>query len=215
MHAHSKSQLAYDLLRERIAAGEFQPGHRLVLAQLATMLDMSVVPIREAIRRLEAEGVVEFERNVGARVASIDRTQYLHTMEALAILEASATALAAPIISGEDIAQARTLNRQIAEGLASFDPDVFARLNAQFHRVLYAQCPNPYLCELVDAAWAKVSMVREPAQTFLPERARQSVHEHEELLRLIERGVDSFEIERAVRAHRTATREAALAHLSR
>ncbi|HWV76031.1 MAG TPA: GntR family transcriptional regulator, partial [Isoptericola sp.] len=65
----SKSQRAYAYLRERIEDGRFVPGYRLVLAQLAGELDMSVVPVREAIRRLEAEGLVTFERNVGAQVA--------------------------------------------------------------------------------------------------------------------------------------------------
>ncbi|MEL4441865.1 GntR family transcriptional regulator, partial [Shewanella algae] len=60
--AQSKSQQAYHWIKERIAAQEFTPGYRLVLGTIAGDLDMSVVPVREAIRQLEAEGLVTFER---------------------------------------------------------------------------------------------------------------------------------------------------------
>ena len=67
----SKSQLAYSFIRDRISSQDFTPGYRLVLGSLAKDLDMSVVPVREAIRRLEAEGLVTFERNVGAHVSMV------------------------------------------------------------------------------------------------------------------------------------------------
>ena len=71
MNAESKSQLAYRFLRERIDDGRYVPGYRLVLGQIAGELDVSVVPVREAIRRLVAEGLVTFQRIVGAQVALI------------------------------------------------------------------------------------------------------------------------------------------------
>ena len=76
----SKSQRAYHWVKERIAGQEFTPGYRLVLGSIAAELDMSVVPVREAIRQLEAEGLVTFERNVGARVSMVDDTQYRFSM---------------------------------------------------------------------------------------------------------------------------------------
>ena len=118
----SKSQHAYHSLKERIAAEELTPGHRLVLASVANELGMSVVPVREAIRRLEAEGLVTFERNVGARVSMIDDSQYRHSMETLAILEGAATALAARHLTADDVRQARELNRRLVESLDDFDP---------------------------------------------------------------------------------------------
>ncbi len=62
----SKSERAYVAIKEKILCGEYTPGYRLVLAKLADDLGFSVVPVREAIRRLEAENFVTFERNVGA-----------------------------------------------------------------------------------------------------------------------------------------------------
>lgn len=208
---HSKSQSAYQLIRERIATHEFLPGHRLILAQLASDLDMSVVPIREAIRRLEAEGIVEYEKNVGARVTSIDREEYLNTMQALAIVEGAATALASQVISAKRIAEARALNDQITHGLPEFDPVAYARLNHEFHALLTVDCPNQYLRRLVDEGWARIEMVRAPSTVFSANRAQSSVAEHEQILALIESGADPIAIEAAVRKHRTAARDAALA----
>ena len=71
MSSESKSERAYRLIRSRIDSGQYVPGYRLVLAPIAAELDMSVVPVREAIRRLEAEQLVTFERNVGAQVSLV------------------------------------------------------------------------------------------------------------------------------------------------
>ena len=70
--AGSKSEQAYTAVKGRIVDGTYSPGYRLVLAKIAEDLGVSVVPVREAIRRLEAEGLVKFERNVGATVSGID-----------------------------------------------------------------------------------------------------------------------------------------------
>ena len=80
--ALSKSRIAYEWIKARIGDGTFSPGYRLVLGQLAQELGVSVVPIREAIRLLEAEGLVTFERNVGAQVAMVDESDYQHTTQA-------------------------------------------------------------------------------------------------------------------------------------
>src|SRR5688500_10456065 len=85
--ALSKSQLAYDYLRDRIALHELSPGYRLVLQGIADELAMSVVPVREAIRRLEAEGLVTYERNVGARVAMVDEHGYVDALQARRLVE--------------------------------------------------------------------------------------------------------------------------------
>ena len=97
--AQSKSQRAYTWIKERISQQEFTPGYRLVLSSLSDDLQMSVVPVREAVRQLEAEGLVTFERNVGARVSMVDDSQYRYSMQALSILEGAATALSARALS--------------------------------------------------------------------------------------------------------------------
>lgn len=208
----SKSQHAYRWIKERIASQEFTPGYRLVLGTIAGELDMSVVPVREAIRQLEAEGLVMFERNVGARVSMVDDSQYRFSMQALSILEGTATALAARRLGVDDIRRARSINELMVETLDHFDPRAFTALNQEFHAILFEQCPNPRMLELVHAEWARLGHLRDSTFSFVPGRAAESVREHEGILQLIETAAPLGEIEKAARRHRSATLDAYLIH---
>lgn len=212
MSAESKSEQAYRLIRGRIDDGQYVPGYRLVLAPIANELGMSVVPVREAIRRLEAEQLVTFERNVGAQVALIKETEYLHTMQTLALVEGAATALAAPNISQDQIRRAREINQTMRETLDAFDPQRFTALNLEFHSVLFESCPNPHILDLVHRGWNRMKVLRNSSFSFVPGRAQESVEEHERILQLIEDGASVSDIEAVARAHRTATLDAVLAY---
>ena len=208
----SKSQQAYQWIRERIRTSEFAPGYRLVLSTIATDTGMSVVPVREAIRQLEAEGLVTFERNIGAHVAMIDDAQYRASMEALSIVEGAATALAARNLTEADIKRARAVNQQMIQVLDPFDPHQFTALNQEFHSVLFSRCPNARLVEIVNAEWDRLGRLRDSTFSFVPGRARGSVREHETIVALIERGAPLGDIEQVARRHREATLVAYLTH---
>ena len=208
--ALSKSQLAYDYLRDRIALHELSPGYRLVLQSIADELAMSVVPVREAIRRLEAEGLVTYERNVGARVAMVDELGYVDAMQALGVVEGAATGLSARAISAADLQRATEVNDHLRAVLDHFDPHAFTALNRQFHSVLFESCPNKLLLDMVHRGWAQLSGLRDSTFAFVPGRARDSVAEHAHILDLIGGGADPLEVEIAARNHRWATMQAFL-----
>lgn len=212
MAAPPKSEQAYRLIRERIESGRYVPGYRLVLAPIAAELGMSVVPVREAIRRLEAEELVTFETNVGAQVSLLKETEYLHTMQTLALVEGAATALAAPHVTGEQLERARAVNERMRQSLASFDPQRFTELNLEFHSVLFESCTNPHILDLVHRGWNRMKLLRNSSFSFVPGRAQESVDEHERILRLIEDRAPALEIEIAAREHRLTTLDAVLAH---
>lgn len=201
----SKSQLAYDVIHERIIIGDYAPGDRLVLGRIGEEIGASVVPVREAIRRLEAEGMVTFQRNIGARVAQLDEHEYHETMQTLSIVEGAAVALAAPYVSPAQLAQARRTNERLADLIADFDPVEFTALNESFHRTLSDPCPNSHLRELVDRGWSRLGRLRRSTFGYVPERAAESVAEHTEILRLIGDGASALDLELAVREHRLAT----------
>lgn len=201
----SKSQRAYQTIKSRITDGEYGPGYRLVLGQLARELAVSPVPIREAIRLLEAEGFVEFERNVGAQVSAINPIEYSHTMETLAIVESAATGLAAPHLSADTLERAADINEKMRTSLHEFDPIGYTRLNHEFHATLFTSCPNPHLLDLVQREWTRLAAIRESTFSFVPGRAEASVAEHDQLLDLLRGEADPAEVERASRAHRVAT----------
>ncbi|MEO7546357.1 MAG: GntR family transcriptional regulator, partial [Terrimesophilobacter sp.] len=162
--------------------------------------------------RLEAEGLVQFERNVGAQVAMVDPREYHVTMQTLSVIEGWATAASAPFMSVTDVARARAINAQLAETLLHFDPVAFTRLNLDFHSVLFEHCPNPHILELVDRGWARLRALRESTFSFVPGRARESVAEHAHILDLIESRADAVELEFAARNHRLTTLDAFLVH---
>ena len=206
--APSKSQLAYEFIRARIDDGRYVSGFRLVLGQIAGELEISVVPVREAIRRLEAEGLVTFEKNVGAQVALLQDAEYTYTMETLALVEGAATQLSAPLLNGAHLHRARMVNREMIACLDDFIPHRFTQLNQEFHSVLFEECPNPHILDLVHRGWNRLTVLRDSTFSFVPGRARESVDEHEQILQLIESGADALEIELAARRHRLATLDA-------
>lgn len=206
--APSKSQLAYEFIRARIDDGRYVSGFRLVLGQIAGELDISVVPVREAIRRLEAEGLVTFEKNVGAQVALLHEAEYTYTMETLALVEGAATQLSAPLLTADHLERARAINREMIACLDDFIPHRFTELNQEFHAVLFEECPNPHILDLVHRGWNRLTVLRDSTFSFVPGRARESVDEHEHIVELIESGAEPLEIELAARRHRLATLDA-------
>ena len=164
---------------------------------------MSVVPVREAIRMLQAEGVVTFERNVGARVAFVDEAAYLQIMQSLAVVEGAATALAAPALTDAQLAEAEAVNDELAALLdGDFDSARYAKLNRRFHEILTAACPNPELVAMAAAQHARLTTVRDDSCAFTSAGSRASVAEHAELLTLIRTHADSMQIEQHMREHR-------------
>jgi len=105
----NKQERTYTVLRDRIHSGAFGPQARLNIDALARELGVSAIPVREALRRLEAEGWVRFQPNVGAIVAPLDATTWEQQMVAVAILEGAATAAAAPHLRPADFARVAAL----------------------------------------------------------------------------------------------------------
>ena len=204
----SKSAQAYEAIRGHIADGTYGSGYRLVLDQLAAEYNMSTVPVREAIRRWEAEGYIVFKRNVGAQVAAINPKEYAQVMQVLGILEASATALAIPYLQSEDLERVRACNMFMRESLAAFDPLAFTRSNREFHTTLFSRCPNEHLLTFIKREWERLDVIRRSTFAFVPARAHDAVKEHDRLLEMIESSAEPTEIEWFVREHRLATAQA-------
>src|ERR1043165_7501374 len=129
----NKQQRAYAELRERILSGAYSPGFRLVIDSLAEELEVSTLPIREAIRRLEAEGLVVFRPNAGAQVAPADPGLFEEMVMSQALLEGYATALAAPLLTEEDFQQLEEFNRRMMVCMDHIDGLGFGRANREFH----------------------------------------------------------------------------------
>ncbi|MEU5852408.1 GntR family transcriptional regulator [Saccharopolyspora shandongensis] len=204
--ALSKSEKVYQELHARILSGRYASGYRLVLDQIAREFGTSPVPVREAVRRLEAEGLVTFTRNVGAQVAGINTSDYANAMQTLAYLEGAATSLAASHVTPDQLEDAASFNaemRRMCEG--TLDPVRFTELNHRFHWVLCESCPNQHLLDLVKREWQRMSGIRRSSFTFVPGRTLSSVDEHDRIIALIRAGASQEEIERVSRDHKLRT----------
>jgi DNA-binding GntR family transcriptional regulator len=203
----NKQERTYTVLRDRIHSGAFAPRARLNIDGLARELGVSAIPVREALRRLEAEGWVKFQPNVGAIVAPVDATVWEQQMVAVAILEGAATADAAAHLTPGDLAKVKRLAAEMEQVAADGDLARFSKLNRRLHAVIVARCANVYLLELLEQTNQRLDRLRDTMFTYLPERSKAAVGEHARLIELLADG-DAGEVERYARWHKLQTVEA-------
>ncbi len=201
----TKQERVYQTMRERILSGRYGPGYRVVIETLAEELGVSALPVREAIRRLEAEGLIVHRPNAGAQVAPADPGAFEDEMTVLAVLEGYATAAAAPHLGASGVARLRELTDGMVGAMEQMDPLRFSQLNQEFHAVVYEHCPNPSLVELVSTVGRRLDAIRRTVFVQIPYRASASVAEHRRIVDLIEQGATPAKIERAARDHKLAT----------
>jgi len=201
----NKQERAYTELRERILSGAYSPGFRLVIDSLAGELGVSSLPIREAIRRLEAEGLVVFRPNAGAHVAPADPALFDEMVTTLAILEGYATALAAPELTAVDIEELEKINARMVACMDQLDALGFGRANREFHLLIYERCPNEYIVELLRDTERRLDAIRRTVFTQIPYRGRRSIEEHEQIIQLLRDRAPTARIEAAARRHKLET----------
>lgn len=207
---HTKYREAYRAILARILRGEFRPGERVTIEVLARELGMSPTPVREAVRQLEAEGVLTYTPHAGARLAHIDPRAYGELVSVRAVLEGWATALGAPRLGSGTLQRLRELNGRMRQAVQKGDLTTFDRLNRRFHRALYQRCGHRLLTELLEGLRARTDLVRQRVFPFIPHRGVESVEEHDRLLDLVEAGAPPEEIEAFTRQHKLRTLEAFL-----
>lgn len=201
----NKQKIAYDFLRAKIVDGEWGPGYRIVIDQVARDLGISTIPIREAIRQLEADGLIEYKPYSGAIVSAINETKYLESLSVLAVLEGFATALSAERMTEGQIQELERINDAMKEAVADFDFEKFGALNRRFHTVIYHHCGNQFLIETVIQIWEQMDRIRRTVFSLVPKRAQESIQEHEHIIQLLREKAPQQEIEKFVREHKLNT----------
>ena len=201
----TKQERVYQAIRERILSGAYGPGYRVVIDALAEEFEVSGLPVREAIRRLEAEGLVIYRPNAGAQVAPADPGLFDEEMSVLAVLEGYGTALAAPCMDEADIGRLTAINDEMAAAMAELDSLRFGRLNQEFHGLIYERCPNAALVGMLRDVARRLDAIRRTVFVQIPYRGAASVAEHKELIALLATGAPAAKIEKAAREHKLAT----------
>jgi DNA-binding GntR family transcriptional regulator len=206
----NKQETVYETLRGRIETGVYPPGQRLVIAQLATELALSQVPIREAIRRLEAEYLITYTANAGPSVAAFSPERWADLSESIAVLEGYATALAAPFVTPSDLDRLRECNQSIRTALRSLDLAAISRGNRQFHATVLARCPNQVVTEQLAQLQTRLdslsrSMFARDQGVFLqllgPKAGATTVEDHQRLIAALRGKRSAATIEQLTREH--------------
>jgi DNA-binding GntR family transcriptional regulator len=178
--------LAYDAIRELIVAGTLEPGARLGQAELAEQLGISRGSVREALRRLAGDGLVEFEVNRGFFVADFGLDVVLERLEARALLEPEICRLAAERRTDGDLA---ALRATIADERAATTSASAHDASRAFHIALAAATQNEQLVRLIDGMWIADVGRRLLARRYAtPTWQTADASEHEAILTAVEAG---------------------------
>ena len=181
----TKIDLAIETLRQAIIDGDLKPGSRLRQEELANRFGISPTPIREALRRLQAEGLVVTEPHKGTRVAPFDVNLTREIYMIRGVLEGLAARLAAQHVTPEIIRRMEQEQQKLSEALEQGDSQAMRRSNYEFHTILYAAADSPVLMGLIESL-----MARSPYDSLWvkPERAAESLLQHERILQAIRNG---------------------------
>jgi DNA-binding GntR family transcriptional regulator len=180
-------QRVYDHLREEILAGHLQPGAELAEVALSERLGVSRGPLREAIGRLAAEGLVTVRPRRGAVVRSLSKEEFLELYQVREALEMMAVRLAVPRLTDDDLAALQGLTETMARHAERDEVSDFFEANAEFHARIFEASGNGKLQELYRQLLGQIGRYR-IRSLILRGNLQRSIAEHAAILRAAKRG---------------------------
>lgn len=195
-----------DELREQILHGDRTPGSRLGQESLAAEFGASRMPIREALRALEAEGLVEIKPHSGAWVAGLDQTGFEQCYKLREVVEPMVIGESAPVLNSEQLGRLSELAGEIDNTGGARGLRAFLRLDREFHLLSYAGVSYPFLTELVTRLWNTTQPYRRELVRFMPDASFQSTCAEHHLIVDALRNRDIEAAQTLVRLHIRRTR---------
>jgi DNA-binding GntR family transcriptional regulator len=174
----SRSELAYRKLRDAIHAGTLKPGQRIMEIEIAEWLKVSRTPVRDAMRRLESEGMVTHEPRSGLVIAKLDRQAVMELYVMREVLEGTAARLCARHASDMEVEELVELVK--TEKQLTGDYEALAQHNQRFHDAIRRGAHNRYLVKSLSAVNDSMVLLGK-SQMLLPERAKAAFTEHSEI----------------------------------
>jgi DNA-binding GntR family transcriptional regulator len=176
-----------DRLRDVIVEGQIQPGARVPERRLCEMLQVSRTPLREALKVLAAEGLIELLPNRGARVRRLGEDDLRHLFEVMAGLEALAGRLACERISDAGIAEIERIHYEMYTCYIRRELPGYFRLNQMIHERIVEAAANPLLLSTYSSLAGRIRPARYSANTLKRDRWGEAMREHEEILDALRR----------------------------
>lgn len=192
----SRAQWVYDRVRQDIRDGKFSVGQRIREDELARTFGVSRTPVREAVSRLQARGLLELTP-FGLAITSLSRLQVRELYAMREILEGSAARFAAQHASPSEIGALYEIAREFGRDVT--DPARLAQINRELHNAIYEAAHNRYLLRTLDELHDALSLL--PSTTFgVVGRPEAAIGEHHRIIEAIE-AKDADAAERAARQH--------------
>lgn len=172
-------------LREMLVEGSIAPGAKLNERELCALLSISRTPLREAIKLMAAEGLVDLLPNRGAVAVRLSETDVMHAFEVLAGLEGMSGELAAQRITGAELAEIRALHYEMLACFTRSDLSGYYRLNARIHVAINSAAKNPLLSKIYRQINARVQSLRFRTNQNKP-MWKLAMKEHEQMLEALD-----------------------------
>lgn len=197
----TKQQFVYQTLRDAIMHCELKPGQRITTEDIARRLSVSMIPVREALQQLQAEGLVATIPHTGTIVAPISPNSIVETFTVLEGLESVATRIAAERLTEEGELTLAQIVTQMDEALHTGRHEEWSDLNTRFHLTIARLTAMPMLQDMTARVLAHWDRLRRYYFTgVLSHRMEQSQQEHHSLLRALH-DRDGANLERLVKIH--------------
>lgn len=193
----TKEAVVADYLRERIVTGVLAPGTKLKQAEIAAQLELSITPVREAMKLLEAQGYISSTSHKGAVVAVAEPVHVSELASLRALLEPRLVRMALPLLTQSVLDELEELQSGIQAAVAAGDVATARRLDYRFHFLLYGLADQPQTLHFVGMLWAVFPF---KALTQAPGRLEASMNEHDLILAEL-RADDPREAPRMMQRH--------------
>jgi DNA-binding GntR family transcriptional regulator len=168
-------------LRQMLVEGRIAPGAKLNERELSERLNVSRTPLREAIKMLAAEGLVELLPNRGAVAVSLNEADILNTFEVMGGLEAQAGELAAERITGQELAEIQAMHFEMMAAYTRRDLSAYYTLNARIHSAISAAAKNPVLTQVYQQVNARLQALRFRSNQD-GEKWKNAMKEHDKMI---------------------------------
>lgn len=196
---------AYELIKRMILKGYFEPGERLPESQLSKKFGVSRTPIREAIRKLAAEGLVEITPKGGTKVSKLTKKDIDEIYEIRGVLESLAAEKAASLISHEEIESLEKLLKDSEKTLLNKDMKRMAQIDTKIHNLICKSSKNNRLSQLIDVLCTNITRQRELILET-PGAGKEAIAGHRKIINALKKR-DKKVIIKAVHEHIMRGRE--------
>ncbi len=208
----TKADVVHDEILNKISNKQYKSGEKIVLRQLAKELNVSEIPVRDALNRLEGEGYLTHTANKSFLVCPLDINDLTNFFQVKGVLEGFAAKLSVDHLCEADLQHLTEINNEMRIAFKENNTKNYSELNTKFHMFMYHSIPNKELISLLQQLGKRWSITKRVFDVA-PIRIEQSIVDHEKIIELV-KNKDRDGVEFCVREHKFAAGKAMIEQIS-